>query len=135
MNAVNNMRYLGSKVKMLSAIEAVIDKYKMGGSSFVDLFAGTGCVGDFFKDRFEVTANDFLYYSYVLNRAKLSYGGRPEFRSFQDEYQSDIFEWLNARTYTPDSSFFVYHNYTPHGGRMFFTDENGIKIDGIRQDI
>ena len=35
----------------------------------------------------------------------------------------------------PDDSYFFYLNYTPVGNRMFFTELNGIKIDGIRQQI
>ena len=44
------MRYLGSKMKLLSAIEDVIKKNKIEGETFADLFAGTGCVGDYFKN-------------------------------------------------------------------------------------
>lgn len=129
------MRYLGSKIKLLPAIEAVIQKYNIQGETFADLFAGTGCVGDHFKGTYRVIANDFLYYSYVFNRAKLSFGNIPTFEKFKEIYGCSPFDWLNDREYTPDNTFFIYHNYTPHGERMFFTIENGIKIDGIRQDI
>ena len=63
------MRYLGSKVRLLSCIQDVIDKYNMQGESFADLFSGTGCVGDFFKDKYNVISNDFLYYSSVMSKA------------------------------------------------------------------
>ena len=53
------MRYLGSKVKLLTAIQDVIDKYHIEGDTFADLFSGTGCVGDFFKDRYNILTNDF----------------------------------------------------------------------------
>ena len=129
------MRYLGSKIKLLSAIESVINKYNIEGETFADLFSGTGCVGDYFKGKYKIISNDFLYYSYVLNRAKLSFPCVPQFEKFSLTYGCNIFEWLNDRNYVPNDSFFIYNNYTPHGGRMFFTDENGIKIDGIRQDI
>ena len=33
------MRYLGSKIKLLEAIQAVIDKYKIDGETFADLFS------------------------------------------------------------------------------------------------
>ena len=35
----------------------------------------------------------------------------------------DIFEWLNAKQFTPDQTYFVYSNYTPVGDRMFFTGD------------
>lgn len=129
------MRYLGSKIKLLPTIDAVINKYNIQGETFADLFSGTGCVGDYFKERYRIISNDFLYYAYVFNRAKLSFSNIPQFEKFVETYGCNIFDWLNDRNYVPNNTYFIYNNYTPHGGRMFFTDENGIKIDGIRQDI
>lgn len=129
------MRYLGSKIKLLPAIDAVINKYNIEGQTFADLFSGTGCVGDYFKERYRIISNDFLYYAYVFNRAKLSFANIPQFKKFVEVYGCNIFDWLNGRKYIPNDTYFIYNSYTPHGGRMFFTDENGIKIDGIRQDI
>lgn len=132
---VNQMRYLGSKVKLLSAIEEVIRRYHIQGETFADLFAGTGCVGDHFKDRYKILSNDFLYYSYVMNRAKLENEKIPDFDQFQKRYRRDIFQWLNQLEFQPDESYFIFHNYTPKAGRMFFTEENGIRLDGIRLKI
>lgn len=132
---VNQMRYLGSKVKLLSAIEEVIRRYHIQGETFADLFAGTGCVGDHFKDRYKILSNDFLYYSYVMNRARLENEKIPDFDQFQKRYRRDIFQWLNQLEFQPDESYFIYHNYTPKAGRMFFTEENGIRLDGIRLKI
>lgn len=129
------MRYLGSKVKLLEQIESVIDKNNIEGETFADLFAGTGCVGDYFKSRYKIISNDFLYYSYVFNKAKLMNAGIPQFKCFNKKYCKNIFEWLNSREYVPDDTYFVYKNYTPIGNRMFFTEKNGIKIDGVRKTI
>lgn len=129
------MRYLGNKTRLLNQINEVIEKNNIKGNVFADLFAGTGCVGDFFKDRYEIVSNDFLYYSYVLNYAKLNNSRKPRFQKFKRIYNADIFKWLNNMIYVPDESYFVYYNYTPIGNRMFFTEENGIIIDGIRQKI
>ena len=129
------MRYLGSKVKLLEQIESVIDKNNIEGETFADLFAGTGCVGDYFKSRYKIISNDFLYYSYVFNKAKLMNAGIPQFKCFNKKYCKNIFEWLNSREYVPDDTYFVYKNYTPIGNRMFFTKKNGIKIDGVRKTI
>lgn len=129
------MRYLGSKIKLLSAIEAVIAENGIEGDTFADLFAGTGCVGDYFKDRYQIISNDFLYYSYVMNNAKLMNAGVPTFDRVRREVGTDVFSWLNGLVFDPDETFFFYKNYTPAGNRMFFTESNGIKIDGIRQKI
>lgn len=129
------MRYLGNKTKLLPEIESLIEKYQIKGETFADLFAGTSCVGDYFKGRYKIISNDFLYYSYVISKAKLSFKSRPRFNKFKKNYKMDIFKWLNANNYIPDDTYFVYKNYTPEGGRKFFTQANGIKIDGIRQEI
>lgn len=129
------MRYLGSKTKLLSSIEEVIMDNNLTGEVFLDLFAGTGCVGDYFKDRYKIVSNDFLFYSYILNYAKLKNSHVPEFKNFKSDNSKDIFEWLNSLSFIPDETYFFYENYTPKGGRMFFTEKNGIKIDGIRKTI
>lgn len=129
------MRYLGSKVKLLESIDNVIQKYNIKGDVFGDLFAGTGCVGDYFKDKYSIISNDFLYSSYVLNKAKILNSKKPLFEIFYKKYQKDIFNWLNEKNFQVNEGFFIYYNYTPAGERMFFTEENGIRIDGIRITI
>ncbi len=129
------MRYLGSKIKILPHIEEVINKYNIDGKIFADLFSGTCCVGDYFKNRYEIISNDFMYYSYIISKAKLSFDNIPSFAKFRKINNCDIFEWLNNKNYKANDSYFIYNNYTPIGGRMFFTEANGEKIDGIRQEI
>ena len=84
------MRYLGSKIKLLPEIESVIKKYKIKGKTFADLFAGTCCVGDYFKGKYKIISNDFLYYSYVISKAKLSFKETPKFKNFRKIYKMDI---------------------------------------------
>lgn len=129
------MRYLGSKNKLLTNIKQVIEKYNIQGSSFADLFSGTGCVGDFFKDKYNIISNDFLYYASIMSKAKLLFSKKPTFKCFFEKYNTDIFEWLNSKEFVPNNTFFIYNNFTPAANRMFFTEENGIIIDGIRQTI
>ena len=57
------MRYIGNKTKLLNELDNFIREnipYKKG-MKFCDLFSGTCTVGDYFKDRYEVIANDTLY--------------------------------------------------------------------------
>jgi len=126
------MRYLGNKTKLLDFITYVIDKYNIKGEIFADLFAGTGSVGDYFKDKYSIVANDFMYYSYIFNHSKILNKKAPSFKTFKNKHSIDIFEWLNNKKFKPNKHFFIYNNYTPIGGRKFFTEENGLKIDGIR---
>ncbi len=129
------MRYLGNKTKLLPFIERVIDKYNIEGEIFADLFAGTGAVGDYFKDEYTIISNDFLYYPSVFNRAKLMNNTKPAFAKFEKRYGADIFDWLNRQQFEANDYYFVYQNYSPVGGRMFFTEENALQIDGIRIKI
>ena len=132
---VKKMRYLGNKTKLLDFIESVIKKYNIEGEVFADLFSGTSSVGDFFKDKYTVIANDYMGYASVIAKAKLMNSGVPEFKKFIKKYEVSPYEWLNERMYSPSPEYFIYNNYTPVGGRMYFTEENALKIDGMRIDI
>lgn len=129
------MRYIGNKTKLLDFIDQVIKKHKIEGKIFADLFSGAGSVGDYFKDKYKIISNDFMYYSFVLNNAKTLNGEIPSFQTFETKHLKSPFDWLNEKSYTPNKHYFIYNNYTPIGGRMFFTEENGLKIDGIRISI
>ena len=129
------MRYLGNKSKLVDFIESVIEKYDIKGESFADLFAGTGSVGDFFKDRYKIIANDYMHYSKIINKAKLLNKTLPPFKRFIEEYGVTPYEYLNNKQYNHQENYFIYNNYTPVGERMYLTEDNAIKIDGMRLDI
>lgn len=129
------MRYLGNKTKLLDFINNVIEKYDIEGDTFADLFSGTSSVGDFFKDKYTIIANDYMGFASEIAKAKLLNSRVPVFDRFRKKYQIDPFEWLNAQKYQPSPEYFVYNNYTPIADRMYFTEENAIKIDGMRIDI
>jgi Adenine-specific DNA methylase len=129
------MRYLGNKRKLLHFIESVIEKHNIKGDSFADLFAGTCSVGDYFKGKYQIIANDYMYYSKVLSNAKLANCEKPSFDRFIGKYNDNPFHWLNSKSYVVQDNHFIYHNYSPVGGRMYLTEENAVKIDGMRLDI
>lgn len=63
---INNRRYIGSKYRMLDFIKEVIEKEKIEYSSFLDLFGGTGIVGDYFNNQTtKVYVNDLLKSNYI----------------------------------------------------------------------
>ncbi len=129
------MRYIGNKTKLLDFIEYGIDHFKIEGKIFADIFSGTCAVGDNFKDRYEIIANDFLYSSYVLSKAKLMNSNTPKFKGFNIDNYHSPFDYLNNKNYIPNEHFFIYQNYSPKSERQFFSIENAIKIDGMRIDI
>jgi adenine-specific DNA-methyltransferase len=129
------MRYLGNKQRLTSFIENVIHKYNIKGESFADLFSGTCAVGDYFKGRYTIIANDYMYYSKVISDAKILNNKAPSFKKFSEKFGASPYEYFNSKNYKPNKYFFVYQNYSPKGNRKYFTEINAIKIDGIRLDI
>ncbi len=129
------MRFLGNKTRMLENINAVIEDNNISGGIFCDLFAGSGSVGDYFKSRFSIVANDYLSCLSIINKAKLENFQVPKFAVFCKEFGVDPFTYFNQKSYIADSQYFITNNYSPIGGRQFFTEDNAIKIDGIRIEI
>lgn len=126
------MNYIGSKHKLSSFIKSTI--YSVVGNNlsdkiFCDIFAGTGIVGRSFKQEVKkMISNDFEYYSYVLNR---NYIGNQKEIPGKENY----IEKLNNLPLVNDG--FIYKNYCmgSGSGRQYFSDNNGKKIDTIRQKI
>jgi adenine-specific DNA-methyltransferase len=125
------MNYIGSKLKLSSWIKEEILKVagdNLNDKTFCDIFAGTGILGRTFKkDVKRVIANDLEYYSFVLNR---NYIGNH--KPIKDK-ESLIDELNDLR----EEEGFVYKHYCLGGGskRQYFSDENGKKIDALRQTL
>ena len=81
------MNYIGSKKSLLQFLEEAI--YQVVGKndfSFLDLFAGTGAVGQHFKSKgHRVIANDLQYYSFVLNKNYIENYEILKFLSLENE--------------------------------------------------
>ncbi len=125
------MRYIGNKEKILNEIEEVIRKNGLyyNGKIFFDAFSGTATVGEHFKDKFKILANDNLYMSYVISEAKLN---TPDGKFTKLGF--DPFEYFNKSKEVKKG--FVYKNYSPGGSeRKYFSEENAEKIDFIRSKI
>ncbi|MDP8174478.1 DNA adenine methylase [Phocoenobacter skyensis] len=126
------MNYIGSKQKLSDFIKTTI--YNVVGNDlsqtiFCDLFAGTGIVGrNFKKEVKQVIANDFEYYSFVLNK---NYIGNHLPITDQEE----LINQLNSLPLIENG--FIYQNYCLGSGseRQYFSDFNGKKIDTIRSKI
>jgi adenine-specific DNA-methyltransferase len=125
------MNYIGSKYKLSDFINTTITSVvgqDLSDKIFCDIFAGTGIVGRNFKNKVKkVIANDFEYYSYVLNK---NYIENHKPIPNKEKY----IEILN--TLKPVEGF-IYKNYClgSGSGRQYFSDENGKKIDAVRQQI
>ena len=125
------MNYIGSKYKLFDFINTTITSVvgqDLSDKIFCDIFAGTGIVGRNFKSKVKkVIANDFEYYSYVLNKNYIeNHNPIPN----KEKY----IEILNTLKSVEG---FIYKNYClgSGSGRQYFSDENGKKIDAVRQQI
>jgi adenine-specific DNA-methyltransferase len=145
------MNYIGSKLSLLEFLEESIDKVvDKNCNTFCDLFAGTGIVGRYFKKKgYKVLANDIQYYSYVLNR---HYIGNhrvlpflklekeiPELKNIDTQKRKDFV--CGYLSNLQGEKGFIYKNYCFGGTknqeepRLYFSDENGMRCDAIRQKI
>jgi adenine-specific DNA-methyltransferase len=125
------MNYIGSKNKLSTFIKDTV--YSVVGADLsdmviCDIFAGTGIVGRVFKpEAKQIISNDFEYYSYVLIRNYIgNHNPIPD--------KELLIKKLN--NLMPVEGF-IYKNYCLGGGagRQYFSDENGKKIDAVRQQI
>lgn len=129
------MRYLGNKTRLINKIELFIEENNIKGKTFCDLFAGTSSVGDYFKNKYKIISNDFLGYSAILSKGKLLNKDVPSFNKFIKNYEMEPFTYFNKKEYIYESQFLITNNYSPKGKRKFFTEENAIRIDGIRIEL
>lgn len=131
------MRYIGGKANLLEEIEALI-KTKTNGNEkiFVDLFAGTGVVAQYFKKDYKVITNDMMHYSNAILRGSVMLNKHPQFKALKKIGITSPLKYLNDLP--PSISGFITKNYSPSEnseGRMYVTVENAMRIDTIRIEI
>ncbi len=134
------MRFIGSKVLLLKEIDAVIQENVKCAESFCDIFSGTASVARHFKTKYRIISNDILHFSYVLQMATLFNNQKPEFNSVLKNIGQTPFTYF--KSFVPNKSelrepMFIYENYSPneHANRQYFTNDNALRIDFIRQTI
>ena len=125
------MRYIGNKNKILNYIETLINDKKINKENytFCDAFSGTATVGNYFKDKFKIIANDNLYTSYVMSQARLN---TPDLKfELLGQNPFEIFNNENNKI-----KGFIYKNFSPGGSeRQYFSSDNAERIDYIRTKI
>lgn len=122
------LNYFGSKARIIEHIDKVISPLINKNTVFGDLFAGTGCVSNFYKNRARrVVSNDMELYSYVLNKAltQCVFTARLQkvISNINDVIQNKPIKGLVWKHFSPNSNV---HN------RMYFTCDNAMRIDATR---
>lgn len=146
------MRYIGNKENIIDSIYSILIKNGVEGDSFFDFFAGTTSVGRYFKRKgHRIFSSDVMYMSYCMQQAYIQNNLIPDFAELLDHIgnhtaESSLFSdpmdrVLGYLSDLPPVKGFIYNNYTPEGTkhlpqpRMYFSSENGAKIDAIRLQI
>ncbi|MDR3273591.1 MAG: DNA adenine methylase [Flavobacteriaceae bacterium] len=138
------MRFIGNKENLVEKIYQKMIERNISGNSFFDFFAGTTNVGRFFKKKnFQVFSSDLLYFSYVLQKAYIANNQELNFEELlkgidfktQSLFSTPLQKIVDFLNQIPDKQGFIYENYTPAGNRMYYSEENGLRIDAIRLQI
>lgn len=126
------MNYIGSKHKLSSFLYyhfCDVVKEELEECVVCDAFGGSGAVGKMLKECNvkEIISNDREYYSYVLNQNYVA-------NAFDWKEGNERIKHLNALKGIEGK---IFRHYCLGGGeeRMYFSDENGKKIDAIREEI
>ena len=144
------MRYIGNKENILDKIYSILVEHGVTGKSFFDFFSGTTSVARFYKKLgYKIYTSDVMYMSFCLQKAYIENGEEPTFKNLLPHININssklfasslelVLEYLDT---IPDVKGFIFNNYTPEGTkelsqpRMYFSNENGMRIDAIRQKI
>lgn len=134
------MNYIGSKYSILNYIDEVIQDFvkQKKNITFCDIFAGTGVVSKYFKNKgYNIIANDIQYFSYVIVKGLLENSEDIKFEKLSKK-NIDPFIYLNN---LHGKKGYIYKNYSLGGTkrkeykRQYFSDDNAKKIDACRIKI
>lgn len=120
-----NRRYTGSKYKLADWIFGIIDSH-CSGSSFCDIFAGTGIIAKTALDKMSnVVVNDFLYSNELIYKAFFM---QSPFDRERIEHYRNLFQSLQVDELKEN---YVSKNF----GDKFFSNNDAILIGEIRERI
>lgn len=136
--AFPGFNYIGSKTKLLGFITTCIESYTSKPlstiQSFFDGFSGTGSVSYYMisKGIPQIITNDIQYYSFIVSSVLTK-------QNLDITKLKNVIQSLDTLDYTnPAERDFIYTHYSnasTHSDRMYFTPDNAIRIDRIRQHI
>lgn len=155
------MRLIGNKTKLLGEIEGFLAERGVRGGTLLDVFAGTGSVAQHFRRRgFRVRTNDLLRASWVRQRVYVELSAYPAFagvlaepavRRFARAGQAAalgapcpeaaplcaVLGYLDAGLAPGREPGLFGRQYAEGGagGRLFFSAENGARIDAIHGQL
>lgn len=131
------MRFIGGKTLIIPYIIELIKEKTIDVKSMSDVFAGSGVVSREFKSLgYDVISNDLMYFSYVLLRGTIGINSKLKFQNLNISNPIEYLNNLNLESINHNlKTCFIYQNYSPKGGRLYFTEENALKVDLVRAQI
>ena len=120
---IYNRRYLGSKYKLLEFIEKIVQEHTKNCKIFLDLFAGTGVVADYFNKKYDVVLNDLLRCNYI------SYECFFSDLEYSEKKVTDIIEKYNKKNVKKENY------YSKNFKNTYLNEKNLKKVGFIRDDI
>jgi len=142
--------YIGNKRRLLPLINQAIektDRKRKGEKIFLDLFSGSGVVSRLARLRgMKVYSNDWEYYAGILNKGFLTLNEEDLPALFGSrKILTDLLEELNNLPHPAPEDQYMARYYAPshfevekadfRTERLFYTRENALRIDGIRNFI
>ena len=136
------MRLIGNKTRLLGEIEGLLAERGIRRGTLIDIFSGTASVGRHFKSKgFRVIANDALPMCYTKAVHEIETGACPSFSGLlarhgfarRDRATSPLDHAARLLAASPAEEGLVFRSFAPGGksGRMYFTDQNARRIDGM----
>lgn len=130
-----SFRYIGSKARIVEGIVEHVGR--PDGGVFVDAFSGTGAVAEAAsRAGWKVHVNDHLASSAIMSYARVTSEEDVPFLGLSG-YRNAISELNNSQP----ARGFIWREYSPASlghsnvARMYFTESNAQKIDGMRRRI
>jgi len=121
--SIEQRRYLGSKTKLISFIDSILEQEDAKYDTFADIFAGTGVVADYFHDKADIVVND------ILESNRLSY------LAFFGKQKINL-DILKSKIKDYNSLEFLSDNYfSKNFSNTYFDEDNSRRIGYIREDI
>lgn len=145
------MRYIGNKTRLLPFILRTLKRLGVEPGTAHDAFAGTAAVGRALKGAgWKVVSSDLMTYSYVLQRAYVVASRVPSFAALAAG-DADVRRALRSpamrkaaeargsgrlgaiaeylESWIEPEMGFISSQFSPAGGRMYFTPENAGRVD------
>ncbi len=142
--------YIGNKRKLISLIYKAIEESDIeihDGIRFADLFCGSGVVSRFAKYLgFEVHCNDWEPYAKIIAEGYVKTNPSDIIKIFgSNEKFEELLDKINGLDVSDEKELYISKYYAPHSEdikkadyrteRLFYTRQNGLSIDKIRNFI